>query len=320
MLVLFHHQEGEEEYWYPYHHQEVEKGLWYSAITRRCPRPLPAAPARTARCPALVPAFSVGRWPVRPLSHCRAGALSHQARRPVLVPYNSMMARPFHKTSSGGEASAVAVLTLRERREHLHLRLLVDQTFRRWFIVLIIPRVTLIDAFIKLRLIYRSRMSSTSRTWAGYEISHEKVFQEDPVLCLHSRSVNSQKVLCLYLESVNKGRFSTYTWRSSDDDRSSLLIVMATLQPPIATQNGGRGRNGIVIREGMRPPSRLSVIEGKGKKVIMEDEAKVRGDTTATFSKFVSQITRVELQFLDAFLGYALQEVTDATPFHGGTF
>ncbi|KAI0488489.1 hypothetical protein KFK09_028322 [Dendrobium nobile] len=51
---------------------------------------------------------------------------------------------------------------------------------------------------------------------------------------------------------------------------------MAALRPPVSLRTGGRGSNGVVIKEGMRPLSRVLVVEGKGKKVIVEDEAILR--------------------------------------------
>ncbi|PKU59671.1 hypothetical protein MA16_Dca023932 [Dendrobium catenatum] len=60
-----------------------------------------------------------------------------------------------------------------------------------------------------------------------------------------------------------------------------LLLPLKSGKEPDSFRFLLKGENGIVIREGMRPPSRLSVIEGKGKKVIMKDEANVRCDDRA---------------------------------------
>ncbi|KAI0522554.1 hypothetical protein KFK09_004934 [Dendrobium nobile] len=51
---------------------------------------------------------------------------------------------------------------------------------------------------------------------------------------------------------------------------------MAALRPPASLRYGGRGGNGVVIREGMRPPYRIPVVEVKGKKEIVEDGSIMR--------------------------------------------
>ncbi|PKU84596.1 hypothetical protein MA16_Dca027063 [Dendrobium catenatum] len=62
-------------------------------------------------------------------------------------------------------------ITLSEKGKllHLHLQMLVNYSFRKWSITLIILRVFLINALIKFRLTYTSRTHNISWIWARFE-------------------------------------------------------------------------------------------------------------------------------------------------------